>query len=91
MSTKATFIASCVAVVMATTAAVTQAENYPAPTDWITVRQVIDKVEAAGYSDIREIERDDGMYEVKVVTQDGQRMELYLDRKTGEILNRERR
>lgn len=45
----------------------------------MTMRQVIDRVEQAGYRDIREVEREDGGWEVYATDSQGRRAELYVD------------
>lgn len=65
-----------------------QALNTPASTasgPELSIKQIHDRVEAAGYRDIREVEREDDGYEVKATTADGRRAELYLDPVSGEI------
>jgi hypothetical protein len=52
---------------------------------WLTVAQIHDRVEAAGYREIEKIEREDRYYEVKASTADGRRVELYLDPVTAEV------
>lgn len=54
-------------------------------TQWLSLPQVQDRVEAAGYRNIEKIEREDNNYEVKATDADGRRVELYLDPVTGEI------
>ena len=51
----------------------------------LTVRDIYDRVAAAGYRDIREIEWDDGRYEVKASNAQGQRVKLYVNAATGAI------
>jgi hypothetical protein len=58
--------------------------NVPAA-EWKSVAEIKDKITAAGYT-VREIETDDGAYEVKVVDKDGVRQELHVHPATGEIL-----
>lgn len=53
--------------------------------DWLTIPQIHERVEAAGYRDISEIERERNGYEVKAVDRDGQRVELDVDPRTGEV------
>lgn len=69
------------------------AENSPAAApagaQWMSVEQVIGKVQAAGYRDVEEVERDDGRYEVKATDAEGRRVELKLDPVSGEILKTE--
>jgi hypothetical protein len=45
----------------------------------MTLRQVIDRVEQAGYRDVREVEREDGGWEVYATDAHGRRVELYVD------------
>lgn len=66
------------------------AQSQPSPStlsgaQWLTVAQIHDRVEAAGYRDIEKIEREDRYYEVKASTADGRRVELYLDPVTAEV------
>ncbi len=56
----------------------------------ISVQEAIAAVEAAGYSDISEVEREGPDYEVKARDADGRRWELYVDGRTGEIYERDR-
>jgi len=49
------------------------------------------KLTAAGYRDFEEIERKRGRYEVKATDPKGQRVELYVDALTGDIVKSERR
>ena len=58
--------------------------NVPSA-DWKSAAEIKDKLVSAGYS-VREIETDDGAYEVDVVDKDGVRMELHVHPATGEIL-----
>lgn len=57
------------------------------PESWLTIPVIYENVTAAGYTDISEIERDDGKYEVKGVDADGNRVKLYVDPQSGEILD----
>lgn len=65
----------------ADTKAATQKEN------WLAIPAIYDKVTAAGYLDISEIERDDDGYEVKGRNADGERVKLLVDPQSGEILD----
>ncbi|WP_303907648.1 PepSY domain-containing protein [Thiohalomonas denitrificans] len=58
-----------------------QAEN------WLTIPAIYDKVIAAGYRDIDEIEREDNGYEVKAVSPEGQRVELRVDPVSGDVVD----
>ena len=51
----------------------------------LTIRDIYDRVEAAGYRDIRQIERDDGRYEVKAHNAQGERVKLYVNASTGAV------
>ena len=51
----------------------------------LPVRDVYDRVEAAGYRDIREIEWDHGRYEVKASNAQGERVKLYVNATTGAV------
>lgn len=57
---------------------------------WLSIRQVHDKLEAAGYRHIKKIERERGDYEVRATDRDGQRVKLYVNPQTGEISNQRR-
>lgn len=52
---------------------------------WLSVGEIKDKLAAAGYA-VREIETDDGAYEVEATDKDGVRMEFHVHPATGEIL-----
>jgi hypothetical protein len=58
--------------------------NVPAA-DWKSAAEIKDRMVSAGYT-VREIETDDGVYEVDVVDKDGTKMELHVHPATGEIL-----
>ncbi len=58
--------------------------NVPSA-DWKSETEIKDKLVSAGYK-VREIETDDGAYEVDVVDKDGVRMELHVHPATGELL-----
>lgn len=51
----------------------------------LTVRDVYDRMETAGYRDIREIEWDHGRYEVKASNAQGERVKLYVNATTGAV------
>lgn len=53
---------------------------------WLKIPAIYDKVIAAGYSDINEIEREDKGYEVKARNADGEKVKLDVDPVTGEVL-----
>lgn len=65
-------------------AAPAAAANPAAP--MLTIRQVYDKMEAAGYRNISEIERSSKHgYEVKAYDPQGQRVKLYVDPQSGAV------
>ena len=52
----------------------------------LTIRDVYDRMEAAGYRDLREVEWSDGRYEVKARNAQGARVKLEVDGNTGAVL-----
>ncbi|WP_159078692.1 PepSY domain-containing protein [Orrella marina] len=68
----------------ARTVTVAQADGTP---QWLSMNRIIDRIEAAGYTDIREVERERGGYEAEVRDDQGRKVKLYLDPRTGEIIN----
>lgn len=52
----------------------------------LTIRQVYDRLETAGYRDLREIEWDDYHYDVKGRNAQGVRVKLEVDGQTGAVL-----
>jgi zona occludens toxin (predicted ATPase) len=71
-----------------TAATVTAPTAAPAAVARLTLRDIYDRVEAAGYRDIREIEWDDGRYEVKASNAQGARTKLYVNATTGAVESR---
>ena len=61
----------------------------PAQSNWLSLKDVQTKLEAAGYRDFRAIERDKDKYEVKATDPQGQRVELDVDPVTGDVLKTE--
>lgn len=60
-----------------------------APRDqWLTIAQVVEKLTSQGY-EVREVEMDDGVYEVEATTSDGRRIDAYVHPVTAEILKEE--
>lgn len=57
--------------------------------EWLTIPQLHDRLEAAGYSAINDIEREKDGYEVKAIDRDGRRVELDVHPVTGEVLKTE--
>ena len=60
-----------------------------AQSNWMSLKDVQTKLEAAGYTDFREIEREKNKYEVKATDPQGQRVELDVDPVTGDVLKTE--
>ena len=56
-----------------------------APAQKLSIRDIAERLEAAGYRDIREIEWDDGHFEVKASNAQGQRVKLDVNATTGAI------
>jgi hypothetical protein len=54
---------------------------------WLTIPQVHEKLEAAGYRNIEKIERERGGYEVRAIDRNGERVKLYVNPRTGELLD----
>ncbi len=69
--------------------ALTSTAPATAQSNWMSIKDVLTKLEAAGYRDFREVERDDNRYEVKATDPQGQRVELDVDPVTGEVLKTE--
>jgi uncharacterized membrane protein YkoI len=59
----------------------------PAPA--IAMEQVLAQLKAEGYSEVYEVEREHGKYEVKAKNRDGRTVELSLDASTGKTLETE--
>ena len=74
----------------ATPAATPAAATTPAAqSNWLSIKDVLTKLEAAGYRDFREVEPDKDKYEVKATDPQGQRVELDVDPVTGDVLKTE--
>jgi len=58
-----------------------------ATADWLAIPAIYDKVTAAGYLDIHEIDRERNGYEVKAFDKDGDRVKLFVDPMNGEVLD----
>ena len=55
---------------------------------WLSVRQVVDRLDAAGYRDVEKIERERGGYEVRATNRQGERVKLNVNPQTGDITDR---
>lgn len=65
-------------------------ENRPmsaAERQWLSIPQVHEKLEAAGYRNVEKIERELGGYEARATDRHGDRVKLYVNPQTGEIEN----
>ena len=76
-------IAQAQAPTPAPAAAPTAATAPAAPQ--LSIRDIYDRMEAAGYRDLREIEFDDGRYEVKARNAQGERVKLYVNASSGAV------
>lgn len=64
-------------------------EEATATAPTIPMEQVLAQLKTEGYSEVYEIEREHGKYEVKAKNREGRTVELYLDAATGRALQRE--
>lgn len=65
-------------------------ESRPAPTaerQWLSIPQVHAKLEAAGYRNVEKIEREHGGYEARAIDRYGERIKLYVNPQTGDVLD----
>jgi hypothetical protein len=58
---------------------------------WLSISQVHERLESAGYRNIEKIERESGSYEAKATDQAGQRIKLYVNAQTGEVIGQRQR
>jgi len=58
---------------------------------WLNLRQIYDRIEATGYTDIREIERERDGYEAKARNAQGQSVKLYIEPLEGRIVREKTR
>ncbi|GJD63026.1 PepSY domain-containing protein [Methylobacterium frigidaeris] len=77
-------IPALAAILLAGTGTAALADKVGA--DWMPIGQVIQKVEAAGYTQISEIEADDGHWEGEGM-KDGKPMKFKADPRTGAIVS----
>ena len=54
---------------------------------WLTIPAIYEKVAAAGYTAITEIEREDNGYDVEATSPNGERVDLRVHPLTGEVIN----
>lgn len=55
---------------------------------WLSIGEVHQKLEAAGYRKIEKIEREHGVYEARATDRNGERVKLRIHPQTGEIIDR---
>ena len=55
---------------------------------WLSIGQVHQKLEAAGYRNVEKIEREHGLYEARATDRNGARVKLHVNPQTGEITDR---
>lgn len=83
-------IALTAATLGGSTIAVSATDGARAPaasTDsWLTIPAIHAKVIAAGFNDIYEIERERNGYKIKAIGANGEKVKLYVDPVTGEVL-----
>ena len=80
---------AAIAPAFAQNAAPAATSAAPVQSNWMSIKDVLNKLEAAGYRDFREVERDDNRYEVKATDPQGQRVELDVNPVTGDVLKTE--
>jgi hypothetical protein len=83
---KKAIASSVVALVAAFGAHTLLAQTQPAAQQELDAKQIITKLESAGYTQIHDVEKDDGMWEVDAVNSAGQRVELDVDPVSGNVV-----
>ena len=68
-------------------AAPTTADQASDKADWLAIPAIYEKVTTAGYSDINEIERERYGYKIKAYDSNGDRVKLFVDPVSGEVLD----
>ncbi len=58
-------------------------------TKWMDPNEVIRTLESAGYTDVHDLEKDDGIYEAEATNASGQRVDLDIDPATGNVMREE--
>lgn len=69
-------------------AAATTAAQEPAGAARLSIPEIHEKMQAAGYRDIRKIELEKDIYKIKAQLPGGDRVKLRVDASSGEILER---
>lgn len=72
------------AIALAVVAGTSFAQN---PAGNLTTTDVIQLVERAGYTHVRDVEFDDGLWDVEATTADGRSVDLKIDPDNGEIID----
>lgn len=54
---------------------------------WLSISQVHERLEAAGYRNIEKIERERGGYEARATDRNGERIKLHVNPQTGEAID----
>lgn len=67
-----------------------QAQPTAPAADLLPMEQVLANLKQQGYAEITEIERERDRYEVKARNREGERVELYVDARTGQTVKSER-
>lgn len=55
---------------------------------WLSIGQVHQKLEAAGFRNVEKIEREHGLYEARATDRNGVRVKLHINPQTGEVTDR---
>ena len=58
---------------------------------WLSIGQVHQKLEAAGFRNVEKIEREHGLYEARATDRNGARVKLHINPQTGEVTERNER
>lgn len=58
---------------------------------WLSLAEILARLEKAGYRNIEKIEREHGSYEARATDTNGQRVKLYINPRTGEVTDRRER
>lgn len=85
MTLRRTALAALVAT--ASLSALAQSATPAAEAAPMTMMQVLERITAQGYRDVREIELEhDRFYEIEATNDKGQRVEIQIDARSGEVL-----
>ncbi|MBS0359524.1 MAG: PepSY domain-containing protein [Proteobacteria bacterium] len=57
------------------------------PSSSVQMSKILQNLQSKGYSNVREIEFEEGVYEVKAMTAQGNKIKIYVNPQTGEIIN----